>query len=580
MNSVGNLTRAIATMRRREGAWLLAFAGLAWIVVFGRLGYPSLLDPDEAHYAQLTREMIRAHSWLVPLLDGSPFIDKPVFFHWLQIASVWLFGESEFALRLPSALAGILLLVVTRWLAAEMFGAVTGNVAAMMFATLPFTFALANVALFDMLYTAFLFAAVACILIAAVHGRERLQYVGYLLLTLAVMTKGPMAVLLVLLWAALGAVMSRTARRAVARVRWTTGLLMTLVLASPWFAYMWVAFDGRFVRDYLLAGNLWYFTGPKAFSTRASDYTFYLRTFAGAFFPWSFVAVGYAIDTGRLRLGRHEPIPPGEVLLFAWVLGIVGFFSLARFKLDWYIFPAAPACCILAARGWLGLARRSATWTRTAVVVVAVTLFAGGVIAAAAIFRLNLELERIAIVLPAALAVGGTVLLLEVLRRRFAPPPSLAAPVAALLVAYGAVVMLGFPVLERSRPTAPMGRWIGRHAKPGSPVGVYGLEDWRASIRYYTDRPLVSLRSAGDIREFLSQYPESFLMMSRRDYLTLVQQGVPIRAIGGRSAIVGRSGKYLRRQVWGRIVVARKGDAGTMQAVVDEDEDLPDPNHN
>src|SRR4051794_36933930 len=58
--------------RGRDGALLLLLAAAAWIVVFGRIGYPSLLDPDEAHYAQLTREMIRARSWFVPLLDGSP----------------------------------------------------------------------------------------------------------------------------------------------------------------------------------------------------------------------------------------------------------------------------------------------------------------------------------------------------------------------------------------------------------------------------------------------------------------------------------------------------------------------------
>src|SRR5215210_2721344 len=57
---------------------------VVWTVVFWRLGYLSLLDPDEAHYAQLTREMMRSRRWLVPLLDGAPFIDKPVLFHWLQ----------------------------------------------------------------------------------------------------------------------------------------------------------------------------------------------------------------------------------------------------------------------------------------------------------------------------------------------------------------------------------------------------------------------------------------------------------------------------------------------------------------
>jgi hypothetical protein len=78
----------------------LRWAALAWIVVFWRLGYTTFLDPDEAHYAQMTREMLHSGSWLVPLLDGHPYIDKPVLFHWLQGLSMLIFGETEFAGRL------------------------------------------------------------------------------------------------------------------------------------------------------------------------------------------------------------------------------------------------------------------------------------------------------------------------------------------------------------------------------------------------------------------------------------------------------------------------------------------------
>jgi hypothetical protein len=121
-----------------------------------------------------------------------------------------------------------------------------------------------------------------------------------------------------------------------------------IVAASPWLVYMWVTFNGRFVHDYLLAGNLWYFTGRKVFSRRASDHTFYLRTFAGAFFHGA-IAVGYVGDRWTTRRARVGPaLHPGDTALMAWIVVLLSFFSIARFKLDWYIFPAAPACCLLA----------------------------------------------------------------------------------------------------------------------------------------------------------------------------------------------------------------------------------------
>src|SRR5215831_2399933 len=115
--------RAMRAWLPQIGLWV----AVVWIVVFWRLGYLSLLDPDEAHYAQLTREMSRANQWLVPLLNGRPFIDKPVLYHWLQAVSVRVFGESEWAWRLPSALAAVGLLVLIRWIASQTFVRRTGN---------------------------------------------------------------------------------------------------------------------------------------------------------------------------------------------------------------------------------------------------------------------------------------------------------------------------------------------------------------------------------------------------------------------------------------------------------------------
>ena len=139
---------------RVSARWLHRFRwiAIAWIVVFWRLGYASLLDPDEAHYAQLTREMLRSGSWLVPLLDGRPYIDKPVLFHWFQGASVWLLGETEFAARLPSALAALALFATVRWAGIALLGAEAGEWGAIMFATIPATFALSSIALFDMVF--------------------------------------------------------------------------------------------------------------------------------------------------------------------------------------------------------------------------------------------------------------------------------------------------------------------------------------------------------------------------------------------------------------------------------------------
>jgi len=535
----------------RAAGWALAI----WVVVFWRLGYPSLLDPDEAHYAQLTREMLKAGSWLVPLLDGHPFIDKPILFHWLQGTVVRLIGESELALRLPSALAAVALIATIRWLASTLFDRKVGDWSALMFATLPATFALSSLGILDMVFAAFLFGGISCLLICTLRDRPGLELPGYLLVALAVMTKGPVALVLLVLFALIAVLSGSACRNAMLRLNWIVGITLIVLVASPWFVWMWLAYGDRFVQDYLVAGNLWYFTEPPVFSTRTTGYSFYLRIFAGGFFPWSLITTARAIDAIRAkRLGLEVAVE--ERMLWLWVVVVIGFFSIAQFRLDHYIFPAAPACCILAALG----AQRAVTewnWARRSIVAIAVCFVVGGAVAAGTLFQLDLGLTWTALALPVALITGGVALGLQMGRHHWSPQ-SLVSPLVALLMVYATVVLVGFPVLEKSRPTAALGRWISRQSERGSPIGLYRVEDWRASIRYYANAPVVSLESPEELKAFLQRWPRAFIVLLDTDDRAFRESGVDIAEVAARPAIVGRKGKYLRRQIWGKLVVARQ----------------------
>jgi 4-amino-4-deoxy-L-arabinose transferase-like glycosyltransferase len=530
---------------------------IGWIVVFWRLGYASLLDPDEAHYAELTREMLHSGSWLVPLLDGKPFIDKPVLFHWLQGASVLLLGETEFAARLPTALSAIGLFAITRWVGNALFSEEVGSLGALMFATIPATFALSSIAIFDMVFALFLFGAVGCVLVGGRRSSLGTEVCGYALLTLAVMTKGPVALVLVALLVGAGYAASNETRSVFRALHWRIGLPAVALAASPWFLWMQWRFGDEFVKGYLLAGNLWYVTQPIEFSARAINHTFYIRAFTGAFFPWSLVVAGRALDVFR-RLRANADVEIGERLLWLWALVVVGFFSVARFKLDHYIFPAAPACCLIAAHAWRESARDSdgRLWgTRYAVLLIAGLLIVGGSFGGVALSQLNLGLPAGAFVLPFAVFVGGVVLLVQMERIGWRVPASIGVLVAMLLVSYTTVVAVGFPVLERVRPTARVARYLARVSSPTAPTGLYRLERWRGSLRYYLNRPIDRLETFEELSAFLSRPEPVYVVMLRRDYVELCDHHIPVHLITAHRAVVGTSGRGLRRQHWGFLVV-------------------------
>lgn len=448
--------RWFLTGRELGRQWLrvLGWAGTCWIVVFWRLGYLPLLDPDEAHYAEITREMSRAHEWFVPLLDGQPHIDKPVLFHWLQGTSFWLLGWTEFAARLPSALAALALMALTAWFGTRLFDRRIGERSAVLLATLPATFALSSVAIFDMVFALCLFGALACLTIGALERRPRLQDLGFVLTAAAVLTKGPVAI--VLLGITTGACLIHPATRTAARhVRWLRGAIIVLAIAAPWFLWMWYRFGQTFVDLYILTNNLSLFGQPLY---RRHRYPFfYGRVLLTAFLPWSLLLIGRAVDLIRQRT-RPRDLTAGEFVLWSWFLAVVIFFSLSWFKLDTYIFPAAPAMCLLASHAWerarkcedgdgrddgrprrddVGdVGRRDAcVGVRVGFAAVALTFIAAGVMIGMFLFRLGLPVPRTAVVLPIMLMFGGIAFAFRLWKGGWRPPSLGPALIASLICA-------------------------------------------------------------------------------------------------------------------------------------------------
>ena len=548
-----------AAPRKRGASFFvraLSWTAIVWIVIFWRLGSPTLMDPDEAHYAELTREMLRAGSWLVPLLDGHPYIDKPILFHWLQGICMRLLGESEVAVRLPSALAALALCWTTRRAGRTIFGDEVGEWGAVMFATIPATFALSSIGLFDMTFSALLFGSLVCLLEASVAGSRRREIAGYALLALSVMIKGPVALVLIALFCGAAWALGGDVRARVEALRWKTGLVCAAVAASPWFVWMYIHFRGAFVEGYILAGNLYYFTQPVSWSSRAISHLFYLRSFAGGFFPWSAIAAARLVELGR----RRATASTGERLLWLWTAVVVGFFTLARFKLDHYIFPAAPAVCLLAAKAWRdaaagsGAEGRAVRWVGLGLAALLVVV---GSFASVYMFELDLDLPVSAILLPYALAAGGIGYLARAAHVQWRLPANPIILTVALLATYAVFVEIGFPALDHVRPTALVGRALRNHTAPDAPAGIYRLEQWRASLRYYGERPLAALSTPAEVAAFFNDPSPRYIIMRRRDYHELVEAGLPVHDLFHRHAVIGtrRYSAGLRRQLWGELLI-------------------------
>ena len=90
----------------------LIIAAIAAVFFIPFLGGVHLFDWDEVNFAEISREMIRLDDYLHVNIHYKQFFEKPPLFFWLQVLAMKLFGVGEFAARLPNAICGIITLVV------------------------------------------------------------------------------------------------------------------------------------------------------------------------------------------------------------------------------------------------------------------------------------------------------------------------------------------------------------------------------------------------------------------------------------------------------------------------------------
>jgi 4-amino-4-deoxy-L-arabinose transferase-like glycosyltransferase len=541
----------------------LLAAVTGWFVLFWRIGDVNLMD-DEAHYARLTLDM-GVHPgwerWLVPRLGADPFIDKPPLFHWLQGVTTSVVADPETGARLPSALAAVSLVAFVAWLGARLIGAAGWQVWALLL-TVPATLLLGRTGYLDMVFTAALFGAVGLLTAAGVAGGPKREVLAGTLLGLAVLTKGPVAFVLVGGWLLLVWLAGNESRAAVRSIRWSRVGVFAVAVGAPWFLWMFWRFGALFISAYLGAGHVWYFT-PRA-SASSYDPSFYLQMFVSAFFPWSLIALGYGVDTLR-AWRRGSPPPLWERWMWLWMLLVIAAFTVVPFRVDRYIYPAAPACCLLALRGWRwvadGVSWRQAAGTLAAATMAGCVYLAGAFGLWEAWPRLGLGLPDAARLVPVLMGVGGVALFGLLALRRGGRLVASAWPVAVLALVYVAAVEFGSPALQAALPVELISRHANVATTPGPQVGVLGLDRWEMGLRYYLASPPERLRDAREAQRFMNGDGPRVLITRREWSDVLLPQGCRTVETVAVPAVVGTRGRGFRSQVWADIVVLKFGDA-------------------
>src|SRR3954469_17116106 len=111
---------AEARFAMREQLLVLAFAAAIFLGCF--FSPPHLQDDVDAVQATIARNMIATGDWVTPHLNGVPYLEKPPLKYWAIATSFLIFGQHDWAARLPLMLSVIALCWVTMRFATWAYG--------------------------------------------------------------------------------------------------------------------------------------------------------------------------------------------------------------------------------------------------------------------------------------------------------------------------------------------------------------------------------------------------------------------------------------------------------------------------
>ena len=209
---------------------------VAAIVFFWGLGSMDLLSLNEGRRALAIQEMVSSGNWLLPHLNGELYLTKPPLLYWLSSSLGFIWGVNEWTLRLPSALAAIAVLIMVYRYALQQSGKWAALFAVqLLIANLGFAM-LGRRAEIEMLLTALCVGSLLSAL-QYIQSQSSKNWIilSYFLLALALMTKGPLVILLVTLPLLIAAIYSKNPHIKAVLLS-GRGWLIFLVVGLTWYA--------------------------------------------------------------------------------------------------------------------------------------------------------------------------------------------------------------------------------------------------------------------------------------------------------------------------------------------------------
>lgn len=516
--------------------YLLILLAVGTLLFLFNLGGRELWEPDESRYAVVAREMRETGNWILPHLNGEIYAEKPPLFFWLVNLSTFFLGEnSELANRLPSALAGLITLLVTFLFGERLFHPGVGFLSAMILGTSFLFLQLSRWMMLDSLVTLFFLLTLYYFYLGfeKEENRRKNYLLAGLFMGFGILTKGPLAFLALPIFFVFSLIQKNL------RGFWCRELLRGFLLSAIialiwWIPACWVG--GKDYIHWLLYKQAvgTYVEGGTHF--HPEPFYFYFVRFPAEFVPWIVFLPTSFIFGLRKEFARRKEF----LFLTVWFSFLFLFFTLSVGKKDNYLLPLYPATAMMVGSLWnLGFeSEKGRKGFLVGLLLLTFLFFAGMVLLLSDIpqrlFRQKIYVEiapyrAFGFFVFAYLSAGSFLSLLLFFKKK-----KQAAFISLMITCVFFYLHLSYfipPKLNPRRSTKAFSERILKRMGPGDDLKTYGLES--NGLIYYTRRVYIeNVQSKDRFLEVLNS-PQRVYLVTYQDVFDILQKerGVEIHPI-------------------------------------------------
>lgn len=312
-----------------------------FIAFFLPLPFSPLFDLDEGAFSEATREMLVNKDYITTYLNGELRFDKPILIYWFQLISVKLFGLNEFALRLPSALAGTLWAMSIYFFTQKVINKPTAFFATLfMIASIQINI-IAKAAIADSLLNLFIVLSMFSLYYYYKEQKTKLLYWAFFFIALGTLTKGPVAIMIPLIVTLLFSSIRGNFLEWIKMVFNPIGILIFVVVASPWYIAEYMAQGQAFIDGFFFKHNIGRFSS--AMESHRGTLFYFIPVLIVGFMPFTYFAM--KAITGVKSYIKDDL----KLYLFLWFAFVFVFFSFSGTKLPHYVIYGYTPLFILSA---------------------------------------------------------------------------------------------------------------------------------------------------------------------------------------------------------------------------------------